>query len=232
MSIALMTLAWKSPLPTGQKVVLLALCDNANDQGECYPSVTMLAQKCSMTDRSIQRHIADLEKAGILARELRTGRSTVYRINPRKFVTPDEMSPPTQSHPTPDIVSPLPPKRCHPTPETVSPITIKEPSKEPSRNRQKATGEPVAVLGVSDLEALGVEKQVARDWLTIRKNKRCPLTPTALEEFIAAVEKAGLSLPNAVRFCCGKGWAAFNVKWLEKNELDALPRRRTSDVIL
>ena len=53
MSIALMTLAWKADYHSGKKMVLLALCDNANDQGECFPSVPMLAQKCSMSERSV-----------------------------------------------------------------------------------------------------------------------------------------------------------------------------------
>ena len=88
MSITLMTLAWKMGMPTHAKMVLLALCDNANDQGECYPSVPMLAEKCSMAERSVQKHIADMEAEGILVRAYRTGRSTLYQINPRKLCTP------------------------------------------------------------------------------------------------------------------------------------------------
>jgi len=37
MSVALMAQAWKSKYGSTAKLVLLALCDNANDQGECYP---------------------------------------------------------------------------------------------------------------------------------------------------------------------------------------------------
>jgi DNA-binding transcriptional regulator YhcF (GntR family) len=89
-SIALMTLVWKAALPSGRKMVLLALCDNANDQGECYPSVPMLAEKCSMGERTVQQHITDLETDGIVRRAMRGGRSTVYHINPRKICTPAE----------------------------------------------------------------------------------------------------------------------------------------------
>ena len=80
-----MTLAWKSDLPSGEKMVLLALCDNANDQGECYPSVSMLSEKCSLSERSVFNHIAKLEKIGAIVRENRTGRSTIYHIDPCKF---------------------------------------------------------------------------------------------------------------------------------------------------
>jgi hypothetical protein len=104
-----MTLAWKSDLPAGRKMVLLALCDNANDQGECFPSVPMLAKKCSMGERTVQQHIADMESAGILTREMRNGRSTIYHIDPRKFCTPPESAPPQISHPPPPDLAPQPP---------------------------------------------------------------------------------------------------------------------------
>ena len=81
MSISLMTEAWKSDMPSGRKFVLLSLCDNANDQGECFPSISMIAQRCSMGDRTVQSHIHDLEKMGILSRIERAGRSTIYRRN-------------------------------------------------------------------------------------------------------------------------------------------------------
>ncbi len=238
MSIALMTLAWKSGLPSGQKMVLLALCDNANDQGECYPSVSMLSEKCSISERSVQQHIADMEVLGIISREMRNGRSTLYRVHSDHFNTPAKSAPrksrtPQNLHPSPADSAPPPPQPLHPTPATAAPITIKEPSVEPSRNRQAGAGkEPASVLGVSDLVALGVEKQVAKDWLTIRKQKKCPLTPTALEEFTTNVEKAGMTVPSAVRLCCGRGWAGFNAKWLDKDEpTTGTPQRRMEDVI-
>ena len=128
MSIALMTLAWKMDISTAPKMVLLALCDNANDQGECYPSVAMLAEKCSMAERSVQKHISDMEAAGILARGYRTGRSTVYQINPRKLCTPANCAPHPRNWctPTPAACAPYPRKWCtHNHQGTIS-RTIKE----------------------------------------------------------------------------------------------------------
>jgi len=135
-----MTEAWKSRLPTGQKMVLLALCDNSNDQGECFPSVSMLTEKCSMSERSVFNHISDLEKIGAISRKLRAGRSTIYTLDPCKFCTPANSAPLQPLHPTPATVAPPPLQPLHPTPATVAPITIKEPSCEPSSNQ----GEGVA----------------------------------------------------------------------------------------
>ena len=80
MSISFMALAWKVDIPSGRKLVLLAFCDHANGQGECYPSVETIARKCSMGQRTVQQHVGELESAGILVRRFRKGRSTVYRI--------------------------------------------------------------------------------------------------------------------------------------------------------
>lgn len=143
-----MTLAWKTTLPSGPKMVLLALCDNANDQGECYPSIPTLAFKCSMGERSVQRHLTEMEGMGIVVRELRNGRSTMYHIYANKFPvevleTPAKMAPRQTGTPpdwrlTPANLAPPPPPDWHPTPATVAPITIKEPSVEPSRNPVEA----------------------------------------------------------------------------------------------
>jgi hypothetical protein len=138
MSIALMTLAWKSDVQSGQKMVLLALCDNANDQGECYPSISMVAKKCSMSERSVFSHIAELEKSGSIRRENRTGRSTIYHLDPCKFCTPANSAPLQPLHPTPATVAPIPLQILHPTPANSAPITINEPSIEPKKKREPA----------------------------------------------------------------------------------------------
>lgn len=133
MSIALMTRVWKTALPCGRKMVLLALCDNANDQGECYPSVSMLADKCSMGERTVQQHITDLETDGLVRRALRGGRSTVYYINASRFSTPADSAPP-------------PPQISHPTPADFAPITVNEPSFEPSLKRGERTAKSKTAL--------------------------------------------------------------------------------------
>lgn len=57
MSISLMTLAWKVPLPPSQKMALLALCDWANDSGSIFQSIPKVAQRLSRSERQAQRLI-------------------------------------------------------------------------------------------------------------------------------------------------------------------------------
>ena len=80
MSIRLMNTAWGMQLQTGRKFVLVALADQANDLGECFPSIATIARRCSMSQRAVQQHISGLEKDGFILRDIRAGRSTVYRL--------------------------------------------------------------------------------------------------------------------------------------------------------
>lgn len=129
MSITLMTLAWKSDFQSGRKMVLLALCDNASDEGVCYPGIPTLAKKCSMGERTVQAHIADLEKLGIVRREFRTGRSTLYQIDGSKICGVRDL------HHPPAVFAPPPPQILHHPPADLAPITITESSDEPPVNQ-------------------------------------------------------------------------------------------------
>lgn len=121
MSIKLMTWAWETSFPQTEKMVLLCLCDFANDHGSCWPAVDTIARKCSVSDRTVQRAMKRLQDWGILTVKMATGRANEYHINPRHSVTPDTVSPPTMTT--------KPPTQCHPTPDTVSP--------KPSKNHQE-----------------------------------------------------------------------------------------------
>jgi DNA-binding transcriptional ArsR family regulator len=144
MSISFMALAWKADIPSGRKLVLLALCDHANGQGECYPSVEAIAHKCSMGQRTVQQHIGELENAGIVMRRFRKGRSTVYRLEPRNFCSAVESAAPQNSTLQCSASGTSPPQLLHPTPAVSAPISISEPSKKPSLNHQVVCGTPLA----------------------------------------------------------------------------------------
>lgn len=82
MSITLMSRVWETALPSTQKMVLLALADNANDQGRsCFPSVKLLSEKCTITPRAIQKNIATLEEASLITRKVRINVTSEYILN-------------------------------------------------------------------------------------------------------------------------------------------------------
>ena len=87
MSIRLMAKAWELDIPTNEKMLLLALCDHANDDGICYPSYDRLQVKCSFASRStISANLKRLEAKNIIKKKIRnqsTGgrKTTVYTID-------------------------------------------------------------------------------------------------------------------------------------------------------
>lgn len=148
MSVKLMAKAWEMDLSQGEKLVLLALCDHANDDGVCYPSQEYLAQKCSMSPRSLIDQINKLKKYGILTAERRQksgGRlANLYVINLNNF-SQSANSAPAKSAPTNvQITAKLPAKFA---------LSIKE---EPSKNHQL---EPSIIgTGVADAPTVPSEQ--------------------------------------------------------------------------
>jgi len=70
-------------------------------------------------------------------------------------------------------------------------------------------GKP-AVVEVSD-----VDQATWKDFQTLRKEKHAPVTQTAIDGIRREAEKAGLTLDEAIRVCCTRGWTAFRAKWVQ-----------------
>lgn len=64
MSLRVMTWAWGTKLPPASKLLLMALADEADDSGYCFPSQRRLAVKCGITDRTVRRLIVELQAKG------------------------------------------------------------------------------------------------------------------------------------------------------------------------
>ena len=96
MSIKAMNWAWEQQLPPVPKLTLLALADNADDHGYCWPKMRTIATKCCTSERTIQRTIKSLLNTGLLNKEARfdgAGRqvSNSYTL---ALAYPDKLSPP------------------------------------------------------------------------------------------------------------------------------------------
>lgn len=137
MSVKLMSAAWDMDLPMGQKMLLLALCDHANDDGVCYPSQEKLAQKCSMGERTVISHIQWLERHGIVSRERRQNtqrrKSDLYQITLSNYTPEPANSAPANSAPAkfspePAKFSPEPANFAPSEPANFAPSYKEEPS--------------------------------------------------------------------------------------------------------
>ena len=79
-----------------------------------------------------------------------------------------------------------------------------------------ATAPLTKTVTVKMLVSEGVEKQIAEDWLTLRKAKRLPLTHTAWADTKAEGEKVGLTPAQTVAHAVSSNWAGFKASWYAK----------------
>jgi hypothetical protein len=73
-----------------RKLVLIKLADNANDEGECWPSHQHIADHCEVSSRSVRTHIKALEEANFLTIINRVKdnkkQSNIYKLHFEKAV--------------------------------------------------------------------------------------------------------------------------------------------------
>ena len=62
----------------------------------------------------------------------------------------------------------------------------------------------------------GVTPEVWRDWLTLRRTQKAPVTETVLRTFGREAEKAGITLQAAIETCCQRNWRGFQADWLRQ----------------
>lgn len=80
-----MTEAWGNEDVAGSELLLLlALCDHANDEGVCWPSIKTLSRKVRVQKRSVTKLIEKLESKGLLERLSVGGglETSVYQVSP------------------------------------------------------------------------------------------------------------------------------------------------------
>lgn len=134
-----MTLVWSVPLPHADKIVLLALADNANDEGFCYPSINTLSGKCGMDERTVRRVIKRLEETGHVTERPRPGRSSTFTVHPGQSARTTPGTVPAGFKSRGSGTQPGPPRAERPdTPGGAPGITIIEPPTEPSLDRGAA----------------------------------------------------------------------------------------------
>ena len=84
MSIRIMSEVWSSSAQTGGNLLLLlALADFCNDEGECWPSVLTLSKKARVTDRHVRRILRLLEESGEISKLETPGQNGTirYKVN-------------------------------------------------------------------------------------------------------------------------------------------------------
>lgn len=226
MSVQIIAKVWEmeTSSPT-EKLILLALAEHADDKGHCWPSITRLADKCSVCTRTVIRQLEALATRGLIKAEKENGKVNRYSIvtgDSKSLVTSDTSvtapvtidvtsdneSPVTQSHPTSDmsVMTPVT-QLCHPN------------RKEPSKKEEEGS----VAAGRSPSRSLPPEAEL---W-----NRDCGTLPkvatwnSSRQQYLVTRRKDAFwvsKLPEAVPriaksdFCNGhneRGWVA-TFDWL------------------
>jgi hypothetical protein len=136
-SIKLMSLVWDLDLAAGEKLVLLALADQANDEGvQCWPSVATIGKRSGQGERTVRRILRQLEDAGHITSLPRSGTSSQYHVHPGQIGTPAKLAPRPKTTDTPAKLAPKTPRtiktkntqdaREHELPENWEPVPFGE----------------------------------------------------------------------------------------------------------
>ncbi len=95
--------------------------------------------------------------------------------------------------------------------------TQTEPSRKLTRHQTPDTRDKEGAKALSALDLLaaeGVDEQVAKDWVSIRKAQKAPLTETAMAGVRREASNAGLTVAQAVQISVERGWRGFKADWL------------------
>ena len=63
-----------------------------------------------------------------------------------------------------------------------------------------------------------VSEQVWEDFLRVRKEKKAPVTSTAMKIFRDEAEKVGITLEKAITYSIERNWQGFKAKWYTERE--------------
>lgn len=171
-----MSVVWELNLPPGEKLVLLALADQANDEGtHCWPSVATISKRSGQNERTVRRALRSLEGKGHLTCNERRGTSTNYVVHPGHHAPPVKLPPRTKTTQTPDTTPPHP---GHHAPQTINePL---EPSIDAKASKRVRERKPEIVIPD------WIPQPAWTGWLDSRKAKA---TPHVVELAIGKLEK-------------------------------------------
>lgn len=234
--------AWSvTGIKSSQKLVLLCLADNHNDDsGQCNPSVAFISDKTGLNRKTILQALADLEAEGLIEGKRRFGATTNFRLKtntnigtgetrkrPRKAAQPQAQTSAENGtglgaeKPVPKV-APVP--NSVPVPKTDITSTVfttdqyqkrdTEPKTEPTKNLKQ--------LNTLDFSGWPEEpsEQVWADYKKHRKEKRASINQTVINRMAGELKKlhaAGWSVDDALGEQMHRGWQGLKADWILKN---------------
>lgn len=134
------------------KAVLHALADHADEEGKCWPSIERMVRYSGCGEKTVRRALQRLVALGLIEQQSRPGTSNVYLVKIGMTMDPGQNDTPVRAtdrseRPDTPVTKSRTPVRATGHPGQSDRRTIKEPSIEPSMNRQgvRASGDTFAL---------------------------------------------------------------------------------------
>lgn len=103
------------------------------------------------------------------------------------------------------------------------PINGRSTDAQPTINQEPLTNKPIKEKIIKkeidpQLKKLlhDVDDQVIKDFSFLRKQKKAPITESAVNGLRREAEMAGIELQTALIACCQNGWQGFKADWYQK----------------
>lgn len=189
-----MTLAWATSLPAGDKLVLLALADCANDEGRCWPGIKGLCAKTGKSERSLQGAIKALCETGHLTRDEVAGKGCNYTVHPRNNCAPAKSAPPQK--------------------------TTKTPAKsagKPSRTIIASEAKASSAVRATYPAPSGVPESVWADFLKSPKRRKAGMSDTAyagIKNNLTILAEHGFPPGEMIALAVERGWTTVKLEWV------------------
>lgn len=213
MSVRVMTAAWAVDLPAGEKLVLLALADCANDEGKCYPGLASLARKTGKSRRSLIDTIHALEAAGQISREILIGKGTNYTVHPTAEKQEElpiggaKSAPAQKSH----QCKKLRPSGAKSAPKpSVTVIGSEAIASSPKRSRKQNRFPPPA----------GVPEPAWLDFLNSPKRRKAGMSGTAYAGIcnnLKLLAEHGFPPGEMIALAVERGWTTVKLDWVQND---------------
>ncbi|MDR0250207.1 MAG: helix-turn-helix domain-containing protein [Burkholderiales bacterium] len=239
MSVEAISWALKQPIShSSAKFVLVVMANCADGQDfVAWPSMKYIADATGQDRKTVLANIKKLRELGYIVdtgeRKGETGQIVVFQLNSPENGTASsgDNSPENgtvkqsqKRNSTENGTVPFFPSNSPNFPVKESRFSAKQSQKrdteplEPLRNRKGTVNiNPSPDFDASlYLKNLGVQSDIVGDWLRHRKTKKALPTKTAIDGITSEAAKAGITLTDALRECCQRGWVGFKAEWMKR----------------
>lgn len=99
-------------------------------------------------------------------------------------------------------------------PDTVN-VTVNDTVTDTVNVKDKEINKPKKFVFLKSLLDNGADKELAKEWLLVRKTKKATNTETAFKGFLTQLSKTKLNINQVLRVCIENSWKGFNHDWVK-----------------